>query len=152
MQRGNRIHFACLLIHLLIQLKIQRCFMHSHRLTFLLNSCCFRITHRDCCGAMLELTTFFPLTFGFTDRISSENQIFTISSYTSFQRKSSNVTSTPSDCLLNFREECKTKGFSSETSDILQHSWRTSSIKQYQTYFKKWTILVFIRLSINNTT
>lgn len=44
----------------------------------------------------------------------------------------------PSSCLSHIRSYFRNKGFPEESINILCSSWRHSTTKQYQVYFKKW--------------
>ena len=54
------------------------------------------------------------------------------------QKEASTEEETTSDGLCCIRDRFQVRGFSKEVSEILFASWRESTAKQYQCYFRKW--------------
>ena len=48
-------------------------------------------------------------------------------------------------CLSNIRTYFRSKGLSERSINILCHSWRSSTVKQYQIYYKKWLSFCGVR-------
>ena len=45
----------------------------------------------------------------------------------------------PIDCMPYIRKFYSDKGFSREATNIICSSWRKTTLKQYEVYFKKWS-------------